>query len=242
MSSPVLGLPRMYPQLCTQRSVGPGMGRERSFGLDVIRYRSLCEVLIRYWGRSSWFQSSPSEQSHRVDGRVPVGAGGSDSAYLEPLGCVIPEGLLQPLLSFPVSPQQLIHLFKHAGSVHPPLWVDGGAPAALTVLWVMGRSSTSLLHQLGVGIASLAQDLWCRRGWQCPQEGSFESRPLCTFALAPRSPGHRVEGGRQSPGRGLPLAKSLLVPAHFPSGLISPVPSFQANGNPESCGMDNQFS
>lgn len=69
-------------------------------------------MLISYWERSSCFQSSPSEQSHRVDGRVPVGAGGRDSPYLEPLGCVIPEGLLQPSLSFPVSPQQLIHLLN----------------------------------------------------------------------------------------------------------------------------------
>lgn len=77
----------------------------------------MCEVLIRYWGRSSCFESSPSEQNHRVDGRVPVGAGGGDPAHLEPLKCVIPEGLLQPPLPFPVSPQQLIHLVKHAGSL-----------------------------------------------------------------------------------------------------------------------------
>lgn len=107
----------MYWQLSTQRSVGSGTGRERSLGLDVIRCRSLCEVPISSWGRSSCFQPSRSEQSHRVGGRVPVGAGGRGSAYLEPLGSVIPAGLLWPSLSFPVRPQQLIHLFKHAGSV-----------------------------------------------------------------------------------------------------------------------------
>lgn len=105
----------------------------------------------------------------------------------------------------------------------------------------MGKSSTSLLCQLRVVISSLALELWCPWGWQLPQEGYFESCSLLTFALIPRSLGHRVEGGQESPGKGLPLAKSCLLPAHLPSGLVSPVSSFQANGNPESCGMDNQF-
>lgn len=80
------------------------------------------------------FQFSLFEQNHRVDGRVPVGAGGSDSVHPEPLRCVIPEGLFQPPLPFPVSPQQLIHLVKHTGSMHPHLWINRAAPAALTAL------------------------------------------------------------------------------------------------------------
>lgn len=84
----------------------------------------------------------------------------------------------------------------------------------------MGKSSTSLLCQLRVVISSLALELWCPRGWQRPQEGFFESCTLRTFAPIPRSLGHRVEGGWESPGRGLPLAKSRLLPAHLPSGLV----------------------
>ena len=39
---------------------------------------------------------------------------------------------------------------------------------------------------------------------------------------------------------GSPTGK--VLPASGPSSLwLSPVSSFQANGNPESCGMDNQF-
>ena len=134
MSSPVLGLPWIYQAALHSAFCWPGDGRELSFGLDVIRCRSLCEVLIRYWGCSSCFEFSPFEQNHRVDGRVPVGAGQSDSAHPEPLRYVIPEGLLQSSLPFPVSPQQLIHLVKHAGSMHPHLCINRAAPAALTVL------------------------------------------------------------------------------------------------------------
>lgn len=84
----------------------------------------------------------------------------------------------------------------------------------------MGKSSTSLLCQFRVVISSLALELWCPWGWQLPQEGYFESCSLLTFALIPCSLGHRVEGGRESPGKGLPLAKSCLLPAHLPSGLV----------------------
>lgn len=85
----------------------------------------------------------------------------------------------------------------------------------------MGKSSTSLLCQLRVVISSLALELWCPRGWQRPQEGFFESCSLRTFAPIPRSLGHRVEGGWESPGGAshwkVPPASG---PAHLPSGLV----------------------
>lgn len=53
----------------------------------------------------------------------------------------------------------------------------------------MGKSSTSLLRQLGVGIASLARELWCRRGWQCTWEGLSSPVPFARLLWFPAALG-----------------------------------------------------